>query len=69
MTYIAFFSYVPSLIILMGSPFIVPSKIGYKTFMSIIIFMFGLGIFLTPFYRDLITKDNYNFVKKFIYIN
>ena len=47
-------SVIPACIILLISPKYCPSKIGYLTFMRFFIATFGIGVFFTPFLRDLI---------------
>lgn len=58
LTFISFFSVIPSTLLLFISPCFVPEKISYKSFMNVIIGLFSLSIFMTPIYRDLITEGN-----------
>jgi len=48
---ITFISYFPSFFILMVSPIIVPKKISYKTFITVITTVYSIGIILTPFWK------------------
>lgn len=37
--------------------------------MTLIMILYAVAIFMTPNYRELITKDNYNYIKNIIFLN
>ena len=65
----AVLSYVPSTLLLFVSPCYVPEKISYQKYMNFVIGLFTVAIFMTPLYRDIMNKSNYNIIRVIVLIN
>lgn len=57
LSFVTLLSYFPSLIILMGSPKVVPKYIGYKSFIRVMCLVLSFTIFMIPFWRDVFSQE------------
>lgn len=54
LAYINMFSFIPVMIVLMISPWLVPTYIGYRTYLNIILSIYAIGVALMPMLKQVI---------------
>ena len=64
-----FFSWIPTTLLLLYSPLIVPKHINYKTFINLVVILLALFILTLPLLRDLLEKKQLHHHKWIIYLN